>query len=845
MDNASGSDPLRLELEQCRRDLADCQARLAQMQALLAGGPDAAGAALDGPAGHADSMPALLDTLSRLTRENERLKEDFRDLFEEAPIPYVHEGLDSRFIRINRAAMNILGIGPDEVEGTFGRDFAVDTPEVQQRLSDAFGSIGGGNETGGVVLELRRKDNGKPVWVQWWSRPAPGGNYTRTMVVDITDRVLAERAREALEFTLKAGHVGDWDLDLIHDTSRRSLRHDQCFGYAEPIAEAEWGAQRFLAHVLAEDRDRVAAGFRAAIDKLENWEAEFRVVWPDGSVHWLEGRGSVYDLRDGKAARMLGIVLDITERKRAEETLRATQAELQFTLQAARLGDWDLDLLHDTSRRSLRHDQCFGYAQPVAEVDWGIEEFIRHVHPQDRERVEAGMRHAIGELRDWSAEFRVVWPDGSLHWLATRGSIYRTLEGRATRMLGIVMEITDSKNAEQAIRASEQLARGQVEALERTTDALAMESSPDRLAEHVLRTITLQLGAHSTSVWLRDEATGMLRFEFAFEGNRLVSMFDAPLARLSPWLPMDKQWPWQDMFSTAQPALIEDIRALPPFALKDRLVDLGIVSVLLVPMSISGKVGGAIAVRFSHRRVPGAEEIQLAQMLANQAMLAMQLTRLSAQSRESAVISERNRMARDIHDTLAQGFTGVIVQLQAAGDARSRGLAGEADEHIARAGDLARESLNEARRSVQALRPKVLEGKHLHEALDFMFKSMTAGTPTHARFAVRGRPRPFPPVWEENLLRVGQEVLTNVLRHARAGEFTALIGFDAGQVRIEMRDNGAGFDPQGRHDGFGLQGIRERVASMGGELRIHSSVRAGDGQGGTEIVILLALPEDP
>jgi PAS domain S-box-containing protein len=128
-----------------------------------------------------------------------RNQEDLRDLFDEAPIAYVHEGVDSKFIRANRAAMRSLGITPDQVEGTYGRTFIPDTPDAQRRLKEAFESIGRGTDTSGVVLELRRKDNGKPLWIQWWSKPDPSGTYTRTMFVDITERVLMEQEKARLE----------------------------------------------------------------------------------------------------------------------------------------------------------------------------------------------------------------------------------------------------------------------------------------------------------------------------------------------------------------------------------------------------------------------------------------------------------------------------------------------------------------------------------------------------------------------------------------------------------------------------------------------------------------------
>jgi PAS domain S-box-containing protein len=139
--------------------------------------------------------------LERLRYEKQlrESEERYRDLFEEAPIGYVQEDLESRFLSANRAAIRILGLKPDEVVGTVGMSLVADTPENKQRVREAFSSIGQGIGTGGVVIELRRKDDGRPIWVQWYSRPEPDGKYTRTVIVDITDRVLAEQEKARLQ----------------------------------------------------------------------------------------------------------------------------------------------------------------------------------------------------------------------------------------------------------------------------------------------------------------------------------------------------------------------------------------------------------------------------------------------------------------------------------------------------------------------------------------------------------------------------------------------------------------------------------------------------------------------
>ena len=124
-------------------------------------------------------------------KENE---ERLRDLFDEAPIAYVYEGLDSKLLRVNRTAMK-PGYYCGSGRGLLRQGFRSRYPDAQRRLKEAFASVGKGTDTSGVVLELRRKDNGKPLWMQWWSRPDPGGTYTRTMFLDITEQVLMEQEK--------------------------------------------------------------------------------------------------------------------------------------------------------------------------------------------------------------------------------------------------------------------------------------------------------------------------------------------------------------------------------------------------------------------------------------------------------------------------------------------------------------------------------------------------------------------------------------------------------------------------------------------------------------------------
>ncbi len=647
-------------------------------------------------------------------------------------------------------------------------------------------------------------------------------------------------AEAALELALRASQMGLWDMDLVRGSSRRSPRYDQCFGYAAPVPESEWGLETFLRHVHPDDRAPVESGLRDAIARLADWRAEFRVVWPDGSQHWLEASGSPCFVEDGRARRILGVVADITPRKQAELAGAQQHAALLESERRLRLAidtmpslswfggvDGAVIFLNEQWRRYTGLTTGDGLGRGWAQI----------IHPEDLAGLDARWTDTFRAGTPGEHQARVRRFDGEYRWFLLVWVPLLDASGSVVAWFGSNTDIEEQQRTEQTLRASAHVARRQVEILKSSLDALSREADPTRLAGYILDSIIRQFGAHSGSVWTRNPGTDTVALQFAFEDGNVVHRDDPRFAGLDPRLPMENAWPWPEVFRNGTASVIEDIRDVPSFPLRDRLVPMGIVTVLFAPMAVMGHLEGAVALRFTARRSFSSEEVELAVAFASQLMLAIQLTRLSQESRESAVLAERNRMARDIHDTLAQGFTGIIVQLEAAEDATLRGLGGEADRHIRRAIDLARDSLREARRSVGALRPTALETGTLCNALQEMLERMLAGTGLGLDFAIKGTPFVLPADWENDLLRIGQEVLTNVLRHARASRLQAMLTFAADSVHLELHDDGVGFDPAARKDGFGLRGIHERASNMGGALTIRS--RPGDG---TRIAIAVPLP---
>ncbi len=213
--------------------------------------------------------------------------------------------------------------------------------------------------------------------------------------------------------------------------------------------------------------------------------------------------------------------------------------------------------------------------------------------------------------------------------------------------------------------------------------------------------------------------------------------------------------------------------------------------------------------------------------------VATQTAELLAQEREAAMLEERTRVARDIHDTLAQGLTGIVVQLGAA--QRALDVSPEqAAPHLDLAQRLARESLGEARRSIWNLRAPALERSDLGAALQGL-----AARPMHPEtriaFEQHGKPYPMPADVESTLLRVCQEALVNVAKHARATQVKIRLEYRVNSIQLMVRDNGVGFESvelaasgggTGPWGGFGLLGMQERIHVLGGTLSLTNDAGA-------------------
>ena len=272
---------------------------------------------------------------------------------------------------------------------------------------------------------------------------------------------------------------------------------------------------------------------------------------------------------------------------------------------------------------------------------------------------------------------------------------------------------------------------------------------------------------------------------------------------------------------------------------KSEQLEVGVKSLYNAPIFVNNQFWGILGIDFCReaRRLtlPEIAVFKTAASCVGSAIYRQQIQQEKERA-ELAILDERNRMAREIHDTLAQAFTGISLQLEAA---KNNLLAQPeaARERLLQAKNLAKEGINEARRSVRSLRPEALESGDLVTALQQLMTKMVLGTNIKSEVSIEGEPFTLNSAVEVELFRIAQEALTNTLRYARASEIWIQLIFETDTVYLSIEDNGIGFDLQSHStEGFGLIGIRERCDRLNCDLIIDSAIAKG-----TKIVVTVSV----
>ncbi|MBW4474278.1 MAG: PAS domain S-box protein [Stenomitos rutilans HA7619-LM2] len=459
--------------------------------------------------------------------------------------------------------------------------------------------------------------------------------------------------------------------------------------------------------------------------------------------------------------------------------------------------------------------------------------FANITHPDTLESDRALLqRLGSGELPTYQTEKRYICKDGSLLWACLTVSLVCDEVGNPAYLIAIVQDISPRKEAEL-------IAQEQQQALQQTLAFLATEPELDKFVEQVLITIAAQLQAPVADIWLQNNEQSTIALHVT---HRNVQLAPEPLTPFNPTpIPLaalQGNVAREAMTKHKQPFVYPDLPNHPDMEIfrACSAVREGVQTLLTVPLVFGNHHMGSLAISHMESHDYSPEAVRLVTALTQQIVLATQLTRLAEEAKQVAIVEEQNRLAREIHDTLAQTFTGITLQLNNAQYYATQEAA-IAWDIIEQVKTLARSGLTESRRLVWSLHPDADEYRDLAGSLQRSLTQLTLHTPLQANLAIVGMPQPVPPDIGMNLLRIGQEAIMNTLRHAQAQTLQIELSFKTDAIALYIRDDGMGFDLPSIHDrvGFGLLGMQQRCDRLGGRFTLCS-------QPGQGTAILIQIP---
>ncbi|HVN53154.1 MAG TPA: GAF domain-containing sensor histidine kinase [Anaerolineaceae bacterium] len=351
--------------------------------------------------------------------------------------------------------------------------------------------------------------------------------------------------------------------------------------------------------------------------------------------------------------------------------------------------------------------------------------------------------------------------------------------------------------------------------------ALNREVDLDQALQATLEKSAELLGLHSGWIWLLDDETG---------DPYLAAVLNLPPALADHPRRMAGTCYCLDTFRAGDMEGAANVNVITCSRLQWLSGDTrGLKYHASIPLYAHGKKSGVMNVASPDWRELSGEDLRLLYTVGDMLSIAIERARLFARSVELGASEERNRLAREIHDTLAQGLAGISLQLEAAELLLQNGAdSRRVQALLQRTLDLAQTNLEEARRSVLDLRAASLEGKTLPEALEKLVQEYVLGSRTEIKFESVGGNRRLPVRIETGLYRVAQEALANIVQHSAARHASLDLELTPSLARLRVKDDGTGFDPgrlpRGR---YGLTGIQERVKLLKGDLRIQSEVGVG------------------
>jgi PAS domain S-box-containing protein len=690
-------------------------------------------------------------------------------------------------------------------------------------------------------------------------------------------------SEERLSLALSATNSGIWEY---YPQSKKAFYDPRWFtmlGYEPGALPPEYQSWADLLH--PDDRARTEQTVHQYVVEGKDYTLEFRMRSRDGQWCWISSSGKIVE-RDstGSALRIVGSHVDISERKRTQAELEQAYQGMERRVEERTRELAVLNELAAVVSRSLDLGEIMESALQKTMETSGMEAGAAYrLEEQTRTLVLMAHRGLSERFVSQTArlpleaalagkpldlEMPIVWPmaeypEGELKRTILQEGLKLVIGVPVTakgRLLGSLIISARAPRSLSAEESSLYVAIGrQIGLAAENARLFELESAKHEEAE---RRRTVAEGMREIVAVLNSNRPLQETLDFIISQTCRVTGSDAAslLQRESPDGPftiqsacgLDPDYISAIRFSVGKggagralaargPVMMADAAAFreqlarepdPQFEEEKKAVELmtahGIFALLSVPLIIKDKDYGGITLYYRRAREFSQEEIQLATSVADQAALAIENARLRSQAEQAAAFAERSRLARELHDSVTQSLYSITLYSEAVARMLTTGAASEAVEHLRELRATAQEALREMRLLIFQLSPPALDKGGLAGALQIRLDAVEARGGLNAELRVEGQERLSPFVRQE-LYQIAQEALNNALKHARAQKVRVLLDFQESGTRLEVSDDGSGFEPAeaDRGGGLGLRGMRERAQAIAGILAVESSPGKG------------------
>ncbi len=579
------------------------------------------------------------------------------------------------------------------------------------------------------------------------------------------------------------------DLIVLIDLQGRRVYVNPAYGRLFGDYKGLIGTDAFQ-DMHPEDKEQARKAFFDTVHDGQNRHVEFRFLLPSGEVRWISShRSAVFDSR-GQIAHVVAVARDVTERRRTEEALRARDVQLQEAQALANLGSWEWDVRTNSRRWSDQLARIFGLRHD--QVPATFDGFYPLVHPEDRERTAKIANEALRSGTDYENQFRIVRPDGVVRTVHNQARVDRDESGRPVRVIGVCQDITDRKQAEEQVRASQERFRMMVE----------------NVRDYAI--YILDMNGYVTSWNLGAERIEGYRAEEII--GKHYSCFFPPdhVARGDPGMQL-------------QFASIQGRYESEGWRVRKNGSQFWAHVIVTPLLDETGKSRGFSEITHDVTERKRAEED-----------LHSYADRLKVTSRRLVEVQEAERrlLARELHDRVGQNLTALGINLSIVASGLPAGSKPELAGRLEECSSLVEGTVDAMRNVMAELRPHALDDYGLPAALRSLATGFSRRTGIQVAFEGDAPAADLPKPVDLAMFRIAQEALNNVAKHSNAKRVEIAIRRANGLATLSVRDNGIGFDPKriersNREAGWGLLIMRERAEAVGAQFSLKAGPRAG------------------